>query len=448
MITANSDKVSAVQLLAIINQLSLQAYRSQSLEALIFQIVNDTYHAISYNRAMLWKYEDKQFVLLGISGQTQISKKSPLIDQTQLLMSHLKELEKPQILSKDSFKEQVHTIWHKLSADSLQPEICWFPIIQDKQLIGGLWLERWHKEEWLNYELEMLGFITAAYAAAWDKYRNKFNWKKVFRFWGFYLGIMLLGSFIIHVPLRIVAPCEVVSKDPVAISATLDGTIAQLEVKPGQLVKKGDLLYSYNPEIPLQNLKSFRKQVEVSQAELDRAVSLAFTHNRGLAEIEELSLRLRKEKIALETAEYQAKHLQGFAPKDGIVMLDDPEKWRGSPVTIGEKILQIADPSETKVRMWIPESDNIVLNQNKPIKVFLNVSPNRSFTAQLKYIASYTHVNDKGMPCFTSEANWIEEEENLKLGLKGSAILYGEDVSLFYWLVRRPWTALRNFIGF
>ncbi|NCF71464.1 MAG: hypothetical protein GWP59_07165, partial [Chlamydiales bacterium] len=49
---------------------------------------------------------------------------------------------------------------------------------------------------------------------------------------------------------------------------------------------------------------------------------------------------------------------------------------------------------------------------------------------------------------FVSEADWGEtKSSDIKLGLKGSAILYGEEVSLFYWLMRRPWSSFRKLVG-
>ena len=36
---------------------------------------------------------------------------------------------------------------------------------------------------------------------------------------------------------------------------------------------------------------------------------------------------------------------------------------------------------------------------------------------------------------------------DVKMGLKGTAILYGDEVPLGYWLIRRPLAAVRRFIG-
>jgi hypothetical protein len=160
-----------------------------------------------------------------------------------------------------------------------------------------------------------------------------------------------------------------------------------------------------------------------------------------------LTLQLQKEKIRLQLAKSEAEKLYVKAPIDGVIMLDNPEEWRGHPVKIGERILMISNPDQTKIRMWIPESDNIPFEEKQPVKVFLNISPNTSYTTRLIFISSYSEITAQGIPSFVAEAEWEKQPANVKLGLKGTAILYGEDVSLFYWIIRRPWTAIRNFLG-
>ena len=108
----------------------------------------------------------------------------------------------------------------------------------------------------------------------------------------------------------------------------------------------------------------------------------------------------------------------------------------------------LSDPSKSKVRIWIPESDNVVLNRERPLKIFLNVSPEHSYKAKLSYIADYSTISDAGIPSFISEGEWISEDMDVKLGLKGTVILYGQEVTLFYWIIRRPWSALRALVGF
>jgi hypothetical protein len=161
-----------------------------------------------------------------------------------------------------------------------------------------------------------------------------------------------------------------------------------------------------------------------------------------------LTLKLKKEELQFELAKYQAGQLIVKAPEKGIALFDSPEEWEGHPVKMGEKILIIANAHHTKVQIWIPENDNVALDFSKPVKLILNVSPTSSLKANLIYVASYSTLSDKSIPSFIAEANWEgETPPNLRMGLKGTAILYGDNVSIFYTIIRRPWAYFRNLIG-
>ena len=139
--------------------------------------------------------------------------------------------------------------------------------------------------------------------------------------------------------------------------------------------------------------------------------------------------------------------LDAKAPEHGIVMINDPDEWRGKPVKEGEKVMIVGDPTQTKVRIWVPENDNIVLDPEAKITIFLNINPVKSYRASLIYIANETTISDEHVPSFVAEARWVDVPPDLKLGLKGSAVLYGEKVSLFYFIMRKPWASFRKFLG-
>lgn len=439
---------SAVEVLALLHQLSLSACRSATQQALIFQILNDTVQLAQYDRATLWDLRDNNVKLLGISGQARPNQTTGISEKWFSLIKDLKTPDTPQTLNKDSFTKE-EKIWLELQTSPSAPNVQWFPIFSKKKLVMGLWLERWNNAPWQEEEINILNFLMQGYGVAWEKFVPKYSLKTIGKRQTIFLFITLFCAlFLIHIPLRIVAPCEIVPKNPVLITAPLEGIISEMLVKPGEYVEKGSLLFIYDKRIPMQELKVAQKQLQIIQSELNRAITLSFKDNRPLSEVATLRIKLQKEKIRLELAEYQVKKLEVKSPQNGIIMLDNPEQWRGKPVRIGERVLMVTNPQKTKIRIWIPESDNVVLDRSKPLKIFLNVSPERSKKAKINYIADYVEINEKGIPSFTSEAEWVDSSEHVKMGLKGTAILYGQEVSLFYWIVRRPWAALRNIIGF
>ena len=446
---AEVNETSVVKVLAQLNQLCLASFKKTKKQELIFQILNDTIQLVPYDRAVLWKMSGRKPNILGASGQSQINKDAGMAEHWQTVIRDLKKPGEIQELSEDSFKKHP-ALFKEIKKGSLKPQILWLPIYTKNKQTMGLWLERWHQKPWTAGEVDILSFLMQAYGSAWEKFLPKVPVKQVSKKPAFIVSALLLMClFFVQVPLRIVGSCEVVGKDPVVMTAPLDGIIEQVVVKPGQYVQEGDLLFVYDTRLPEQNYKVAQKQIEVTESELHRAMAMTFQEQeQRLSEVAILRETLEKDRLGLEKLEKELQMTKVVSPASGVVLLDNPDKWRGNPVQLGEFVLKVSDPTKTKVSVWIPEDDNIVLDSDKNTKIMLNVSPEESFEGNIEYISSYADVNEKGIPGFKAEANWVKAPENAKMGLKGTAVLYGEDVSLFYWIVRRPWTTVRKFFGF
>lgn len=432
-----SQLIKSAQLLAEINRLAVKAFKSKKKENLYFEIVNDSVVIAKYDRAVLWKMaKGKPSQLLAVSGQISVNKEASLSKQWMELLKKTPDLTKVQLLNSPDGSKEV--------------SILWMPLFAYERPALGLWLEKWNNVAWTKEEIDLLQFLGVSYSAASEKFVRRFEWKKLLTKPAIAIAILaLLASFFITIPLRIVGPCEIVPKDPIVISAPLEGIIDEILVHPGQGVSKGTLIVTYDKRVPLQDLKVAQKKVEIIKSEVGRATAMAEKDKKALAELGVDALKLKKEELELQLAQFRASQLNILAPDAGVVMLDNPEEWRGKPVKIGEKILTIADPTHTKIRIWISEDDNVPIDFKHPVKIFLNITPEKSYYASLVYISSYTHLTEKGVNSFIAEAEWTDKQpEDVKLGLKGTAILYGEDVSIFYWIIRKPWGYVRHFFTF
>ena len=109
--------------------------------------------------------------------------------------------------------------------------------------------------------------------------------------------------------------------------------------------------------------------------------------------------------------------------------------------------MMIVDPSKTKVRVSLPDGDNIAFDHERPVKVILDSDPGSSRLAKLRYLANHSQLDKKGQPAFNAEAQWLAPASDTKMGLQGTAVLYGQDVPLGYWLARRPLAAVRKHLG-
>lgn len=446
---------NVVNLLSTANALSLKAFNAKSSQNLNFILLNDTIHLIQYDRAFLWRIVRGRPYLLGASGQTGVSSSSELVNRLKSLVSAIPEPKQLQVLKEENFPKNREE-WHQFQSKT-PTSILWMPLYSDESELIGLWLEKWEDPQGVHFSAEKIkvlnDYLSPGYAAAWRRLNPPFNVQKLRGYLtkrniSYGIFFLLLGLFLIRIPLRVAAPCEVVARDPYLITAPLEGIIEEVMIHPGQPVNKGDTLFKYDTRVPLQELKIAEKQVEMTQSEIKRVIATGYTDVKAVPEVATLNIKLDKALLDLEYAKSRAKQLIGKSPVDGVAVVDHPDEWRGKPVRVGEKVMVISDPTKTKVKLWIPENDYIDLDINKPIKVFLNPNPERTYDARLEYISQESTITEKHVPSFVAEALWVKKPgPEIKLGSKGTAILYGENVSLFYYIFRKPIATLRTFLN-
>lgn len=436
----------------ISNRILMKLLNAPNQKAIHFIILNDTYHAFPFDRAILVRWGDLPKVL-GVSGQHQEGKRSELPEKWLKTIKDLVNPATPQIFEESSFKENT-TSWKELQTE-IPGSRLWIPLLVSGHNGIGIWIERWQggsSNGFAKEQIELLQtFLIPGYTEALKKDTNPFKGFLIGKFlkqhWGKILTGILLLTLIIRVPLRIVAPSEVVPKKPIVIAAPIEGIIAEVLVRPGQAVEKGEILVEYDKRIFEQEYKGAQKETQIAQAELNRGLTLGLHDEKSLVEVSELELKLEKAKIRQKLIEVQLKKLTVQAPENGVVIMQNPEEWRGKPVRVGEKIVTLGNPKETQVKAWISEADNIPVDLETTINVYLNVSPEKSLPAKITFIANESVLNEAQIPSFIAEADWTEKNETARLGLKGTAVIYGESVSLLYYILRKPISSFRRITG-
>lgn len=434
-----------------LQRLTLKAVNAKTLQNLIFIIVNDTFQVMKYDRALFFSKRQDTVDLLGVSGLTNLNAQTEVTTHLKQAIQKLKNQEVARILTPEDFSSPED--WNYIQ--SLRAStVYWLPFkVENEEL--GLWFEIYDDPKvattlFQNYSPLLKDFVAPAFATAFHQVKHP-SWRKVSPYFNKRnLGIAALVLFllltVVPIRLRIVAPCEVVSTNAFVLAAPLDGIIEEVLVKPGEEVKKNQILYEYDKKIPKYKLQATEKEVEILQAELNQSYALGTQNPDEATKLGLLDIKLKKSKDELKFIKEQISHLTGISPLNGLVSMDNPDEWRGRPVKVGEKIMTISNEGETKLRIWIPEHDNIVFDKDVPVHVFLNTIPTKTFEAELVFISPEVKVMEGELPSYEAEAKWLSKETP-KLGLKGSAVLYGERVSILYYLFRKPIGAVRKFLG-
>ena len=135
------------------------------------------------------------------------------------------------------------------------------------------------------------------------------------------------------VPLRLTAIGTVQAISTVAIKSQIDGQVVRAHFQEGQMVKKGDLLYTIDPrpfEAALRqaeaNLLKDQAQLERAKADLARSAELVkkdFTskqkYDEARANVAALDATVKADDAAVEMARLRLEYTQIRAPIDGRV---------------------------------------------------------------------------------------------------------------------------------
>ena len=93
--------------------------------------------------------------------------------------------------------------------------------------------------------------------------------------------------------------------------------------------------------------------------------------------------------------------------------------------------MRIADPSKVEVTINLPVSDAIILNEGAPVELYLDSNPLKPVKATM-ISASFPTDSGQTLP---------------RIGLRGTAKVYGDEVRLGYYLLRKPLLAVRQWTG-
>ena len=107
----------------------------------------------------------------------------------------------------------------------------------------------------------------------------------------------------------------------------------------------------------------------------------------------------------------------------------------------------IANPNQVELTAWLSVDDALNLEQGAKIKVFLNTDPLNPILAKMKWMSYEAQIHDIDQYAYLVKGELTDSESLPRIGLKGTAKIYGEKVTLFYYLFRRPLTAIRQFFG-
>ena len=430
-----------LQGLALLLQIQRQARAAEDSSALGFTMVNETRHLLAYRQAALW-IKNPFSRIAAVSGVAITDIHAPYIVWLKQTADAIQSLdaEGPILFTASDLPEHLASHW----TDWCAPYGLAMPLKTRDQVLGRLVF--FQDQDWQAGEISLLQELVDAYAHAWLALEGRADWwqrlKKIpRRVW--WLGLVLFWP----VRISVLAPAEITPLNPTLIRAPMEGVIDHFEVQPNQLVARDDTLVVLENTDIRNRLDVARKSLAVAEAEYRSNFQMAVLDNKNKSELSVLKSKIDQHIAETEFLEAQLARTDMHAPHAGVAIYSDPQDWLGKPVTTGEKILQLADPSKVELTVELPVADLISLPDAAEVVMYLNTDPNHPVDAQLYSVAYQSEVSHDNVLAYRLKARLTEQETPPRIGLQGTAKIYGDRVTLFYYMFRKPLAGLRQWIG-
>lgn len=434
--------------LSVLVHLEQAARHAESQRELAFLMVNDTRQLLEYRQAFFWRWND--FGRVEVELASHVSE----VDRHAAAILALGQVAKwtheagegrPMAFTAGDLPAGLAADW----AQGMAPHALALPLRAPGTAgeVGGLVLAA--DRPWNEAHLALAEHLMDAYGHAWHALDHTRRRRQVVshvrRYWRRYaagLAVVLL------LPLRqyVLVPAEVVARSPYVMAAPLSGVVRDVNVQPNHSVKAGEVLFTLDDTELANRLVVAQKAFEITEAEYLKNSQQAFSCDSCRARLPELAAAMEKQRAEVDWASAQLAQSRIVAPVDGVAVFSDANDWRGRPVSVGEKVMLLASPLDTRLQISMPVADAIAIEEGTEVVFYSNVSPLDSYGARI-LSASYEALPQPDQVLAYRIEAAFEDGDRPRLGMRGTAKVYGARAPLVYYLLRRPLAWLRQALG-
>jgi hypothetical protein len=455
--------------LALLWQLSARAREASNDAALAFTIVNETQALVPYRQAAWWRAGGAlPGAVAAVSGLPQCDPGAPYVQWLNAVCRALARRQAPgheaaqeQTPAPDAERVQPYAFTPAdLSADLAADwaewwPACalWLPLIDAPQqrLLGAVVFAR--EEPFTTNEVLLLAELAQVWLHAFralephaSPFARTFRALRKGNLRKRVLIALALACFA-PVPLSVLAPAEVTAKDPFVVRSPLDGVIDRLDVQPNQRVEAGAALFSLDATTLASRNALARKNFDAAQEEYRQTAQLAVTDDKDRLDLALKKGKLDASAVELDYAAAQLARLRVTAARAGVAVFSDPNDWNGRAVSVGEKVMLLADPAHVELTAYLPVAENVEVKPGAMLTLYPKSSPLVSYDARIDTIAYRAEPTPDGVLAYRIKASFTGDAAHPVLGMMGTARIHGRWVPLAYYLLRRPLAAARQWLG-
>jgi len=313
---------------------------------------------------------------------------------------------------------QVTRAHEELAKQQDDGSICTIPLTEGERLLGAMVLERPAGEPFDERTVRLCEHTASLLGPLLDVKRKDDRWliskaadsgitllKKLIgpRHVGLKLGAIttvLLTLFFIFTDgdYRVTADARLEGTVQRAVAVAIAGYVVEANVRAGDIVKAGDILFSLDDrDLRLERLKWTSQKLQSSR-EYSEAVA---DHNRAKARILSAQVEQAEAEIALLDEELERTRVK--APFDSFVVSGDLSQSLGSPVERGDILFELAPLNSYRVILNVDERDIDEITVNQIGQLALSSAPEQALPITVEKITPLSTA-EEGQNYFRVEA--------------------------------------------
>lgn len=435
-----------LEMLVHLNARAMQAQKPAELQ---FSIVNETIQLSTYRQAAYFNItHGRQPKLAAASGLVSVDENSPYTVWLNDFAKCFTGLTEAKTLSLNNAKADHQEFWQEW----LPEHLLVIPLQNAKQKILGYAMYA-REAAWSEPEVAQMAYLHHNYSYCMNnllhaKKSSFFSLAKLFSRKSFILLTACLAALML-VPMRLstLAPSEVIALNAFSVAAPQDGVIQSFAVQPNSIVKQGDILFTLDDTSISNRYEVAKKALSIAKADALVFEQRAFDDTKSKGELASAMGRVREKEAELNAINALRARIEIRAERDGIAIFSDVNDWIGRPVQTGERVIQIADPQDAGLLVWLPVKDALNIELGAPMKLFLHTDPLHPIVAKLQQTSYQASMSPENVSSYRLKGMFDDTKNLPRIGLRGTTRISGDWSILGYYLFRRPIASVREWTG-
>jgi len=218
-------------------------------------------------------------------------------------------------------------------------------------------------------------------------------------------------------------------KEQQTVSSPFEGIMDKVHVKPGDVVKKGQVL----AELDTLDLQLKAQEMESEILNLEKEYTIA-VNERNTAKAQIARAKLKGVKAGLRLTQEQIKRGKIISPVEGTILSEqDLTQLYRAPVKRGDELFLIGDTELLEAVAFIPEDQIPELHDKDKGLIAVAGKPDERIAVSIEEIAAAAEVKNQ-QNVFKVKMNVLQRPEWLRPGMEGLVkVKHSEEKLIWIW---------------